>query len=65
MVISECAECTDSSYLPGMTSFLTGELCGLLSSVMDIELELKQSAFEGDNLILTFVPKGQGNGFGR
>ncbi|MBN2240904.1 MAG: 4-vinyl reductase [Dehalococcoidales bacterium] len=58
LVISECAEIFGPARLLEMTAFLTGELSGLLSKIMDTEMIPVQSRFEAENLLLSFAPKG-------
>jgi len=40
-----------------MISFLSGELQGLTSELTKTEMTLKESRFEDEKLLLTFVPK--------
>jgi predicted hydrocarbon binding protein len=58
LTIKECAEFAGSVKIKEMTSFLTGEICGLVSGVMLKNMVVEQSVFEGENLLLTLVPKG-------
>ncbi len=57
MVISECAESIGPVKIMGMMSFLLGELQGLTSELIKTEVILKESHFDDDKLLLTFVPK--------
>lgn len=57
-VISECAESAGSTAIPEMTSFLTGELQGLLSGLMETEMIPAEKRFEGDTIMIKFVPAG-------
>ncbi len=55
--IRECAESSGTDKLIEMTSFLTGELCGIISEMMNTEMKPAESRFEGENLLLTFIPE--------
>jgi predicted hydrocarbon binding protein len=56
--IKECAEISGSVKIKEMTSFLTGEICGLVSGVMKKKMVVERSSIEGDNLLLTLIPEG-------
>jgi len=57
LVIRECAESVGPIKIMEMMSFLFGELQGLTSELTKTEMILKESRFEGDKLLLTFMPK--------
>jgi predicted hydrocarbon binding protein len=57
MVIRECADSVGDIKMMEMMSFLSGELQGLTSELIKTEITLKESRFEGDKLLLTFMPK--------
>ena len=57
MVLRECAESVGPVKMMEMMSFLFGELQGLASELTKTEMTLKESRFEGDDLLLTFVPE--------
>jgi len=57
LVIRECAESVGDIKIMEMMSFLFGELQGLISELTKMEMILKESRFEGDNILLTFTPK--------
>ena len=57
LVIRECAESVGPIKIMEMISFLSGELQGLTSELTKTEMILKESRFEDDKLLLTFMPK--------
>ena len=57
LVIRECAESIGDIKFMEMMSFLFGELQALASELTKTEMILKESRFEGDNVLLTFTPK--------
>ena len=58
LVMRECAESVGDIKIMEMMSFLFGELQALASELTKTEMILKESHFEGDNIVLTFMPKG-------
>lgn len=58
LVIRECAESIGDTKIMEMMSFLFGELQALVSELTKTEMILKESRFEGDKILLTFVAKG-------
>ena len=57
ITIRESAESVGPVKLIEMISFLSGELQGLTSELTKTEMTLKESRFEDEKLLLTFVPK--------
>jgi len=57
LVIRECADSVGDIKMMEMVSFLLGELQGLTSELTKRKMALKESRFEGDNIVLTFVPE--------
>ena len=57
LAIRECATSVGPIKMMEMMSFLFGELQGLTSELTKTEMVLKESRFEGDELLLTFAPK--------
>ncbi len=57
LVMRECADYVGQIKIMEMLSFLSGELQGLVSEMTKTEMILKDSHFEDDKLLLTFVPK--------
>jgi predicted hydrocarbon binding protein len=57
LLVKECAEISGTEKLTEMTSFLTGELKGILSEFFKKNMKPGEWRFEGDNLLLTFVPE--------
>ncbi len=57
LAIKECAESVGDIKATEMMSFLFGELQGLASELTKTEMVLKESRFEGDELLLTLAPK--------
>ncbi len=57
MVVKDCAELAGDIKVTEMTSFLSGELQGLASELAKTEMVLQESRYEGEQLVLTFVPK--------
>ncbi len=57
LVFRECADSVGDIKIMEMMSFLFGELQGLTSELTKTEMILKESRFEGDNILLTFTPK--------
>ena len=58
LVIRGCAESIGDIKIMEMMSFLFGELQALVSELTKTEMILKESRFEGDNILLTFTTKG-------
>jgi len=57
LAFRECADSIGDIKTMEMMSFLFGELQGLLSEITKTEMILKESQFDGDNILLTFTPK--------
>ncbi|MFH1382754.1 MAG: 4-vinyl reductase [Chloroflexota bacterium] len=55
--VKECAEATGTGQRLEITSFLSGELQGLISVTTGAEVTLEENRFEDDRLFLAFVPK--------
>ncbi len=61
LVLKECAEAVANVRNMEMMSFLFGELQGLASQLGKTELTIKDSHFEGDDLLVTLAPKAAGS----